>query len=120
MSRNRFTTGGLFSAKKVLRESETSISNTIAKYLNARRIFNFRVQAGRIQTKQGHWIHFADKGTPDRFCLYNERAVFIEVKRIGEKPTDDQLRVHGDIRSAGGIVIVAERLEDVIEGLNKI
>jgi hypothetical protein len=119
MAKNPNLSGNLFT-KQPLRERETSISKTIEDYLNVKKIFNIRVQSGAIQTKSGHWMRFAKKGTPDRLAILAGLAIFIEVKRIGEKPTPEQIAVHEDLRANGAIVIVAQRLEDVQTVIEKI
>ena len=49
-------------------QGETSISNQIKNYLDGRKILNFRVQCGRVKVGK-NYIHFAQKGVPDRFAL---------------------------------------------------
>ena len=112
MAKNPNLSGNLFT-KQPLRERETSLSKTIEEYLNARKIWNIRIQSGMIQTIRGNWMHLAKKGTPDRLAISAGLPIFIEVKRVGEKPTPEQLECHEKLRANGAIVIVAQRLEDV-------
>lgn len=53
-------------------------------------------------------------GIPDFVGTYKCRPVFIEAKAPGGKPTDNQLERHKEIRTAGGVVIVADSV-DVLE-----
>lgn len=115
--------GGLFTGKKPtpLTALETDISAQIADYLNAKGIYNVRVNSGGlIKTAIGTWIHLAPKGTPDRFACHRGLLIAIEVKRPGEKPTNDQLEQHELIRNSGGIVVIAHRVEDIAETINRI
>jgi len=100
-------------------KSETQISTEIADYLTKRGIFNLRLNAGRVK-KGGSWIYLMPEGTPDRLCIVNKQAVFLEVKKPGEKATAKQLAMHDEIRSSGGIVAIVESVEDtakVLRGL---
>lgn len=98
--------------------SETIISKSIADYLNARGIYNLRVNSGRVRVRGG-WMHCAPEGTPDRFFLMPGLWGGLEIKVPGEKPTAAQLEQHMRIRLAGGIVIVARSVEDVERGLKE-
>lgn len=49
-------------------------------------------------------------GFTDLIALKNKRAVFIEVKRPGEKPTELQLYRHKELRGQGFEVIVTTGL----------
>lgn len=65
-------------------------------------------------------IHLCPTGTPDRFCIYRGLCVFIEVKAFGNSPSPEQLEAHQRIRSAGGIVITAYSIDDVIKAFKEI
>jgi hypothetical protein len=58
------------------------------------------------------------KGIPDFVCCINSKFAAIELKRRGEKPTDDQQRELNDISLAGGAYCVASSLEEVIRFIN--
>lgn len=122
MSRNKYLSGNLFAKRKrALVPSETSVSGAISDYLDRLRIFHLRLNSGKARGLSGGGIiHLCPTGTPDRFCIYRGLPVFIEVKKPGEKPTDEQLDVHRRILEAGGVVIVAEDVTDVINGLKKL
>jgi hypothetical protein len=98
---------------------ETDISKDIGQYLTARGIYNVRIQSGRLKRGKD-FIHLAPTGTPDRAATYRGLAIWIEVKKPGETPSDKQLETHDAIRRSGGRVIVAECLDQVIEGFAKI
>lgn len=99
--------------------SETQISKEIRDYLNKRGIYNLRLNSGKVRVRGG-WMQLCDEGTPDRYCLFKGKSIFIETKVPGEKPTDEQLAAHDRIRRSGGIIIIAERLDDVIESFSEL
>lgn len=110
--------GGLFS-RKSLTEKEASISATIAEYLDRRRIYHLRLNSGKVKVG-ANYIHLCPEGTPDRFCIYHGKPVFIEVKRLGETPTAIQKETHERIERAGGVVIIVFKVEDVIEAFRQL
>jgi hypothetical protein len=105
--------------RKPSAEKETSISATIAEYLDRRRIYHLRLNSGRVKVGAS-FIHLCPEGTPDRFCIYRGKPVFIEVKRPGEQPTTVQTETHHRIERAGGSVVVAYKVEDVIEAFRQL
>ena len=54
-----------------------------------------------------------DRGQPDRMFLFNGRALFIEMKGLGKKPTTLQLRYLEQLRELG---FVAEWVDNVEDG----
>ena len=99
---------------------ETSLSAAIAKFLTNRRIYNDRLQCGKIETKSGRWIHLCKPGTPDRFCIIGGRIIFIEVKRQGKKPTLDQLKRHKKLKASGAVVLIADSFQNFLEQFTNI
>lgn len=93
---------------------EQTVSKQIQSYLDARHIYNDRLNAGKVRIGS-RYIQFAKNGTPDRWCLVKGKMVFIEVKRKGKKPTPEQLERHEELRSHGAVVIVSDSLESFIE-----
>jgi hypothetical protein len=109
------------------RRVEGDVSKTIAAYLDLKGIWHIRLQSGKVQVvseykgrTHSRWIHFGHKGCPDRLALINGKSVFIEVKKPGAKPTDDQLAEHRRIEANGGIVIVADSLDEFKKRLSEI
>lgn len=49
-------------------------------------------------------------GVPDRLFIRGGRHVFVEFKRPGEKPTEQQLKRHREMREAGAEVYVVDDL----------
>jgi hypothetical protein len=64
---------------------------TLAKSLG---FWTFKIAGGPMQMS----------GVPDLLCLKNGRAVFLEVKQPGKKPTDLQVHRIKEIREIGGAV----------------
>lgn len=63
-------------------------------------------------------IRFHDRpGHPDIGGVIDGKAVFVEVKRKGEKPTMAQFHCHDELRAAGAVVLVAHDIDDVRTGL---
>lgn len=58
-------------------------------------------------------------GIPDFICCWQGRFFGIEAKAKGGEPTPNQLRRHEEIRTAKGLVLVADCVEVVREFLNE-
>jgi len=113
--KNKNLSGGLFAAKPTpLTIKETSLSAQIEDWLNARNIYNDRLQCGRVQTTRGHWMNLCKTGTPDRFAIIRGQIVFIEVKKRGEKPSEEQHERHYELRESGAIVLVADSFDNFV------
>jgi hypothetical protein len=50
------------------------------------------------------------RGWPDRMFLYNGHVLFIEFKRLGEKPDNLQSHIHGILRSVSFDVTVVDNV----------
>ena len=113
--KNKNLSGGLFAAKPTpLTICETSLSAQIAEYLDARRIYNDRLQCGQFQTPSGHWMRGSKTGTPDRFAILRGQIVFIEVKSANGRTSPEQRAKHDELSEHGAIVIVAESYDEFI------
>lgn len=63
---------------------------------------------------QKHFMRFGEIGSGDILGLTRSGRFFsIEVKRPGNKPTDDQVRFMEDVKRNNGIAFVATCLEDI-------
>jgi hypothetical protein len=118
MAKNKYLNGSLFS-KRPLAPSEATVSASIEEYLILRKLFHLRLNSGKIRVGNS-MIHLCPTGTPDRFCIYRGLCVFIEVKAFGNNPSPEQSETHERIRRAGGIVIVAYSIDDVIKAFKEI
>lgn len=97
--------------------SETSIAKAgrAAIALAFPRIRLRRMQSGTIVIGK-RAVHLGEKGWPDLIWFYpGPYAGFVEWKKHGEKPTADQLRVHGELRAMGFRVDVCESAQEAIE-----
>lgn len=115
MSKNKNLSGGLFAAKPTpLTIKETSLSAQIAEWLDNRGIYNDRLQCGSFTTSRGNWIKLCKAGTPDRFAIIRGQIVFIEVKKLGEKPSAEQCERHDELRESGAIVLVVDSFDTFV------
>jgi hypothetical protein len=127
MSKNPNLSGNLFT-KKALTIKETPLSASIAEWLDAHRIYNDRLNSGKVKVVKSYfnkttgqwkdyppfWMQLAKTGTPDRFAIFHGIIIFIEVKQLGKKPTPEQLEQHQTLRRSGAIIIVTDSLDDFI------
>ena len=69
--KNKNFSGGLFASGKPqpLTIKETPLSAQIKEYLDNRRLWNERLNCGKVRTASGNWITLCEKGTPDRITL---------------------------------------------------
>ena len=116
MSRNNNLSGGLFASGKPspLTIKETPLSAMIAGYLDNRRVYNDRLNSGKVETKAGNYFYGCKSGTPDRFAIIRGQIVFIEVKMFGKKPTAEQNARHDELCDAGAIVLVCNSFDEFI------
>lgn len=113
--KNNNLTGGLFAAKPTaLSIKETSLSAQIAEFLDNRRIYNDRLNCGKLKTQSGGWIHLCKTGTPDRFCIIRGQIIFIEVKTATGRTTPEQRAKHDELSRHGAIVLVCDSFENFI------
>jgi hypothetical protein len=73
---------------------ESAITKSIVSLAKARGWWTFKIAGGPMQMA----------GVPDLLCVRNGRAVFLEVKRPGKKPTPLQVQRMHEIRDVGGAV----------------
>lgn len=60
------------------------------------------------------WRAIDNKGVPDRVCVLPwVGTFFVELKRLGGKPTKLQEKVFNDIKDSGGVVFVVQGMEGV-------
>lgn len=55
------------------------------------------------------------RGVPDRVFIRDGLVLFIEIKRKGEVPTEQQLRRHDEMREHGGLIFVVDDIEFAFE-----
>lgn len=82
---------------------ESTITKSIQASAKARGWWVLKVAGGAFQRP----------GIPDLLCVKHGRAVWLEVKQPGKKPTPLQAHVIGELRTVGGAVaeVVTSRAE---------
>jgi len=116
--------------KPDLRPLERDIQRDILVYLRSvGGVWAVRVNSAGVKLpgrngKTGFYRSNDRPGCPDILaCVAGSPGICasflaIEVKRPGEEPTDQQADCHTDIRLAGGVVLVAHCVQDVMDWIN--
>jgi hypothetical protein len=112
MPKNPNLSGNLFT-KKALTIKETPLSASIAEWLDLKRIYNDRLNSGKIKSGN-RMIHLCKPGTPDRFAIVAGRIIFIEVKQRDKQATPVQLARHEELRQHGATIIVVDSFDDFL------
>jgi len=89
-------------------QPEARIGTKIRKFLEENGVFIFKVHGGPQMMS----------GLPDLIACVEGRFVGIEVKQPGQGPSPRQKFVHSMIMRAGGEVIVATSVDDVMHLVN--
>jgi hypothetical protein len=88
---------------------ESSITKSIVTSAKARGWWTFKIAGGPMQTS----------GIPDLLCIKHGRAVFLEVKQPGKKPTPIQEQRIREIRTTGGaraeVVVSRSEAERILD-----
>lgn len=121
--RNKNLSGSLLT-KQPLTIKETALSATIKEYLDVHRIYNDRLNSGKVEVVKRYlckktnqwkelrnWLYLCSEGTPDRFAIIQGKIIFIEVKQFGKKPTPEQLAKHQELKQSGAVVLVVDSFE---------
>ncbi len=97
---------------------ESDIQKQIMDYLEARQYLHIRINSGLI-LKGNRAIRLAPEGTSDIIAMHPNTGKFIaiEIKKPGEKLSDEQLDFLSKVKKGCGIPIIADCIEDVIDGL---
>jgi len=85
-------------------KAETVLSKAIRGALEQCGYVVHRLQSGRVPVKRG-WLHLEPKGTPDLLVLRRAKACYLEVKLPGEKPTEEQIAKHSELRDRTGCAV---------------
>ncbi len=107
--------------KDKIKIPESAIQGQIITYLLLNGYKAFRINSGSIKTQTGGLVKLAPKGFSDILAVEKEtgRAVFIEVKAIGNKLTFFQELFLEEMRKQGAIAFTAYNVDEVI-GMLKI
>lgn len=95
--------------------SEHDVQSQILAWLKLKCIFSYRQNTGAAKLK-GFWVRFGIPGAPDIVAVHRGRFIGIEVKKVGEKQSEDQKEFERNLVAAGGTYILAYCLEDVALG----
>jgi hypothetical protein len=100
---------------------ESLIQSAICEYLIAKGFFVTRINniPAPIKNATGAWQlrklpKYTAPGFPDILAIGKNKGALIEVKRLGGRLSPAQKECHERIRQAGGNVIVAHSIDDVI------
>lgn len=95
----------------VVMTPEGRVKAAIKKYLQAH---GFWAAGGKKPEVVRGWYHMpvaaalGVHGIPDFVCVYQGHALYIEAKAPGGKPTENQLKRHEELRSAGATVLLID------------
>ena len=86
--------------------------------LHRRVAWAHRMNVGGMVNAAGQHVRFGFKGCSDIIGqLVTGEFLAIECKRLGERPTDDQVAFLGRVQRAGGVAFVAWSIDDIARGL---
>lgn len=63
---------------------------------------------------EGKFVCPGQVGVPDRIFIRRGRVIFIELKKLGEKPKPKQLSKHAEMRKYGAEVFWTDNLEEAM------
>lgn len=86
---------------------ETSITKSIVKHAKSDGWWTFKIAGGAFQRA----------GVPDLLCVKHGRAVFLEVKQPGKRPTELQKAVMKEIHDVGGAVVAVVTSKEEAAGV---
>lgn len=125
--------------------SESDVQLAIIQYLQVKKIYHLRLNSGRILRTfkdKKYMINLCPTGTPDLLIIHANRPIFVEIKKDDAKvaswiktvtrfkksayiaPSNrhiiSQWKQHELIREAGGVVIIAGSLKELMKDLSLI
>ena len=94
--------------------SETTLVSQIIQYLNYSGHYVWRCNTGILKSGN-RYVHFGKKGMADILGIHKDtgQLIAIEAKVGKNKPSQFQIDFLEDIKSRGGIAILAYTLDDV-------
>lgn len=96
--------------------TETDLMNLIRCELSKRGCFVQRTNSATLYTKDGRPVRIGTPGQSD-LCGHRPgdgRAFYIEVKKPGEKPRENQSRFLQTMRDSGALAGVAHSVEEAV------
>jgi hypothetical protein len=100
---------------------ERDIANAIKASLLRRGWVPVRQHSGKFRTQDNRWITVGEPGIADYICLHRDHpAFFLETKREGHQPTDQQRLKQWEYQQAYGLAwVVADTVEKVLAFLEE-
>jgi len=92
---------------------ERAIQAACIEYLRYRGYYVLRLNAGALPNAQGRPVRMLPAGTPDVLAIKDGRAVFVEMKRPGKRPTALQAMTMDTLTQHGARCLVATSVEDL-------
>ena len=100
-----------FESKGIVSEAVTQ--KRIQDYLTAIKVYHARINVAGIR-RNGQWTKSgATKGVSDLFAIVKGIVYWIEVKKVGEKQSPEQIEFQNDVEANGGVYILAYSVNDV-------
>lgn len=103
-------------------QRETQIAAAAIKAISSMwpQLKPIRIQCGRVPVPGGGYMQLAPEGTPDYLIpMPRGRALWMEFKRPGEKPSHEQRRWHLWATKNGHVVVVCENVVDAIRAVKE-
>lgn len=98
------------------RTPEGEIKHIICEWLSIRKCFFWIQQAGKIPGRINK-SKYLRNGISDILGIWKGQMLAIEVKVLGNKPTEEQKNFIKDVNESGGIGFIAYSLDDVMKKL---
>ena len=92
---------------------ERAIQAACIEYLRYRGYYILRLNSGALPNAQGRSVRMLPAGTPDVLAIKDGRALFVEMKRAGAKPTVLQAMTMDTLSRHGARCLVATSVEDL-------
>lgn len=92
---------------------ERAIQASCMEYLRLRGYYVLRLNSGALPNAQGRPVRMLPAGTPDVLAIKDGRALFVEMKRAGAKPTVLQEMAMATLDAHGARCVVATAVEDL-------
>lgn len=93
---------------------EQDIQNAILDYLSYKQVFHYRNNSGALQTKNGGFVRFGAKGSPDIIVVEDGRYIGLEVKTPTGKQSKAQKEFQDALEAAGGDYYILRSLDDAM------
>ena len=98
-----------------MKSTEKATQAAILEWLTWKRVFHWRQNSGAFRTERGGFYLIGIKGAPDIFAIKDGICYGIEVKDVKGRQNENQIAFQQAFEEAGGVYILAKRLEDVYQ-----